>query len=172
MNTNVYCLIVHSAVHPDSWCMPGVSFTEETRADREPHHNRTTAGMMTVTIAVRQRRSTAWYAAAVNSKGGTRLKVLWLSVLICVSGCAWFGAKRPVADPTELVVTGAPPGAVIFVDGVNTGPAPSVRPQVIRVSPGAHEVEVHVGDPVVYREETYVSRGEQRVVTVLSGSHP
>jgi hypothetical protein len=55
---------------------------------------------------------------------------------------------------------------------VNTGPAPSVRPQVIRVSPGAHEVEVHVGDPAVYREETYVSRGEQRVVTVLSGSHP
>ncbi len=103
------------------------------------------------------------------------MKVLWVSVLICVGGCGWFGAKRhPLADPTELVVTGAPSGAVIFVDGVNTGatPTPAVRPQVIRVSPGAHEVEVHVGDPVVYREETYVSRGEQRVVTVLSGSHP
>jgi hypothetical protein len=152
-----------------------MSFTEETHADREPHHNDTTAGMMAVTIAVRQRRSAAWYAAAVNSKGGTRLKLLWVSVLICVGGCGWFGARRQASvDPTELIVTGAPSGAVIFVDGVNTGAAPttSVRPEVIRVSPGAHEVEVHVGDPVVYREETYVSRGEQRVVTVLSGSHP
>ena len=103
------------------------------------------------------------------------LKVLLICALICVSGCSWFGAKRPpLADPTELVVTGAPGGAVIFVDSVNTGaaPHPAVRPQVIRVAPGAHEVEVHVGGRVVYREETYVSRGEQRVVTVLSGSSP
>jgi hypothetical protein len=35
------------------------SFTEATRANREPHHNGTTAGMMAVTNAVRQRRSAA-----------------------------------------------------------------------------------------------------------------
>jgi hypothetical protein len=30
-------------------------------------------------------------------------------------------------------------------------------------------VEIHTGDKVVYREDTYVALGEHRVVTVLSG---
>ncbi len=75
-------------------------------------------------------------------------------------------------DPTELVVTGAPLGSIIVVDGVSGGATPTrdARPQTIRVAPGEHQVEIHLGDPVVYREQTYVGRGEQRIVRVLSGS--
>jgi len=74
-------------------------------------------------------------------------------------------------DPTELIVTGAPAGALIFVDGSQAGleTAVSDHPQVLNVAPGAHKVEIHMGDKVVYREETYVGLGEHRVVTVLSG---
>jgi hypothetical protein len=43
-------------------------------------------------------------------------------------------------------------------------------PQVLRVSPGAHVVEIHMGEPVVYREETEVALGQKQIVTVLSGS--
>jgi hypothetical protein len=43
------------------------------------------------------------------------------------------------------------------------------HPQVLNVAAGAHKVEIHVGDTVVYREDTYVDLGERHVVRVLSG---
>ena len=74
-------------------------------------------------------------------------------------------------DPTEIIVTGAPGGSIILVDGVQTGqetPAGD-HPQVLTVAAGAHKVEIRMDDKIVYREETYVGLGEHRVVTVLSG---
>jgi hypothetical protein len=74
-------------------------------------------------------------------------------------------------DPTEIVVAGAPGGSIVFVDGLQTGHATALNdhPQVLNVAAGAHKVEIHVGDTIVYREDTYVGLGERRVVTVLSG---
>ena len=74
-------------------------------------------------------------------------------------------------DPTEIIVTGAPTGSVVFVDGLQTGQAATANDhtQVLNVAAGAHKVEIHVGDSVVYREDTYVGPGERRVVMVLSG---
>jgi hypothetical protein len=74
-------------------------------------------------------------------------------------------------DPTEIIVTGAPAGSIVFVDGLQTGQptATNDHPQVLNVATGAHKVEIHVGDTVVYREDTYVGLGEHRVVHVLSG---
>jgi len=93
-------------------------------------------------------------------------------VLTCLSACSWFGSRKPrPPDPSELIVTGAPIGSLVFVDGVQTGqPTPSNdHPQALDVAPGAHKVEIHVGDRIVYREDTYVGVGEHRVVIVLSG---
>jgi hypothetical protein len=102
------------------------------------------------------------------------LRVFVLLALTALSACTWFGAKKPpVPDPTELIVTGAPVGSMIFLDGVQQGDAVAVVtvPQILRVAPGAHIVEIRIGDPVVYREETDVAAGEKRIVTVLSGSN-
>jgi hypothetical protein len=74
-------------------------------------------------------------------------------------------------DPSEIIVTGAPVGSLVFVDGVQAG-QPTVandHPQVLDVTAGAHKVEIRVGDTFVYREDTYVGLGERRVVMVLSG---
>jgi len=62
-------------------------------------------------------------------------------------------------------------GSLVFVDGMQTGQtAPhNDQSQVLNVAAGAHIVEIHLGDKVVYREDTYVGSGERRVVTVLSG---
>jgi hypothetical protein len=93
---------------------------------------------------------------------------------LCLPACGWFGSHRqPLADPTELVVTGAAAGSTVFVDGVANGQsvAPNDHARVIRVSPGSHTVEVHLGDSIVYREQTDVARGQHRVITVLSGSN-
>jgi hypothetical protein len=74
-------------------------------------------------------------------------------------------------DPTEIIVTGAPVGSIIFVDGLQAGQATAVsdHPQILKVAAGAHKVEIQVGDKIVYREDTDVGPGEHRVVTVLSG---
>jgi hypothetical protein len=75
-------------------------------------------------------------------------------------------------DPPEIIVTGAPVGSLVFVDGVQTGTAAAHndQSQVLNVAAGTHLVEIHMGDTVVYRETTYVGSGERRVVLVLSGS--
>lgn len=107
------------------------------------------------------------------------MRVLILLALICLGACSaigpgrWFGRGKPAApDPTELIVTGAPPGSTLYVDGVQTGEVgpSSTGPQVVHVVPGPHTVEVRVGHPVVYREQTEPTPGEKRVITVLSGS--
>jgi hypothetical protein len=79
-----------------------------------------------------------------------------LSILaaLLLSACATSTASiAPAASsasaPPGLAVAGAPPGSMLFVDGKNTGtamsydPAPKHRaPLVLRVAPGAHEVEI------------------------------
>jgi hypothetical protein len=100
------------------------------------------------------------------------LKVFLLATLACLSACSWFGSRKtPVPDPTEIIVTGAPTGSIVFVDGMQIGQAATAndRTQVLNVAAGAHKVEIHMGDAVVYREDTYVGRGERYAVRVLSG---
>jgi hypothetical protein len=77
-----------------------------------------------------------------------------------------------VPDPTEIIVTGAPAGSLVFLDGSQAGQAAARNDhsQILDVAAGAHIVEIHMGDTVVYRENTYVGLGERRVVIVLSGS--
>lgn len=99
------------------------------------------------------------------------MKAFLIILLLCVSGCSWFHHKPHAPDPTELVVVGAPVGSLVFVDGVQAGPAKEVakQPQEVDVAPGTHILEVRVGDTVAYREHTYVMPGEKRVISVLSG---
>lgn len=103
---------------------------------------------------------------------GTPLKAFLIVLLLCVSGCSWFHRKPHVPDPTELVVVGAPVSSIVFVDGVQAGQAKEVanQPQEVAVAPGTHVLEVRMGDTVAYRENTYVTPGEKRVISVLSGT--
>jgi hypothetical protein len=101
------------------------------------------------------------------------LRVFVLITLACLSACSWFHSRKPpLPDPTEIMVTGAPAGSLVFVDGVQTGQptATNGHSQILNVTAGTHKVEIHAGDTIVYREDTYVAPGERRIVTVLSGS--
>jgi hypothetical protein len=99
------------------------------------------------------------------------LRILVLLTLVFLSACSWFHKKPQVPNPTEIIVTGAPAGSVVYVDGTQAAQALAVNdhPQILNVTAGAHQVEIHVGDSVVYREDTYVGPGEHRTVRVLSG---
>jgi len=97
------------------------------------------------------------------------MRIFLLMTLAGLAACSWFGSRRspPVPDPTEIIVTGAPAGSLVFVDGSQAGQAATRndQSQILDVAAGAH-----IGDTVVYRENTSVGRGERRVVIVLSGS--
>jgi len=104
----------------------------------------------------------------------SRLKPLLPIALLCLSGCSWLHArKQPAPAQTELIVTGAPADSVLFIDGLQSGQATQAgnRPRVLEVAPGAHTVEVKMGDTVAYRENTYVEAGQERVISVLSGAN-
>jgi hypothetical protein len=92
--------------------------------------------------------------------------------LVCLSGCHWFGFRRAqTPDPTEIIVTGAPKGSLVFIDDVQSGEptASNNHPQMLNVTAGSHTVEIRMAAVVVYREDTYVAAGEHRVINVLSG---
>jgi len=101
------------------------------------------------------------------------VKIVLMLTLACLSGCSWLGWHRssPPPNPSEIIVTGAPRNARIFVDGAPSGEAVTRNDQseILDVPPGAHKIEVHLNEAIVYREDTYVGPGEHRVVTVLSG---
>ena len=102
------------------------------------------------------------------------MKILMIVALTVLSGCSWFHRKPPPPPvPPQLIVTGAPAGSTVFVDGAQQGQSAELndRPQLLSVVEGTHVVEIHRGDTVVYRENIYVKNGEKRVVTVLSGSN-
>ncbi len=62
-------------------------------------------------------------------------------------------------------------GSLVFIDGVQVGQAAANndQSQVLDVAAGTHQVEIHMDNRVVYREDTYVGPGERRVVIVKSG---
>jgi hypothetical protein len=68
-------------------------------------------------------------------------------------------AVRTVDTRPAIAVTGAPPGTVLYVDGAPVGDATAFdgRPDVLRVEPGTHELEVRDrGGQVVFRERVFV----------------
>jgi hypothetical protein len=102
------------------------------------------------------------------------LKTFIILALVSLAGCSWFHARSKAPAPLpELVVTGAPAGSSIFIDDVQNGQVAEVngKPQILSVPAGMHVVEVRTGATVIYREQTYVSATDNRVINVLSGIH-
>jgi hypothetical protein len=100
------------------------------------------------------------------------LKLSLIVLAVLLSGCSWFHRKPVAPPPAQFIVTGAPQGSVLFIDGVQAGPAKEagLQSQVVDVTPGTHILEVKVGDAVVYREDSDIDAGKKRVITVLSGT--
>jgi hypothetical protein len=102
------------------------------------------------------------------------VKIWVVLALMSVSACSWFhGHPKGPAPLPEVVVTGAPAGSAIYVDDVQNGQVAEVngKPQVLSVPAGPHVFEVRAGSTVIYREQAYISTGDNRVINVLSGIH-
>jgi hypothetical protein len=76
------------------------------------------------------------------------LRIFVVLALAWLSACSWFTSKKAqLPKATEIVVTGAPAGSIVFVDGAQAGQAAALndRPQILNVAAGSHKVEVLSG---------------------------
>ena len=100
-----------------------------------------------------------------------------LTILVAIAalaGCMPQTTVRTGMSPPTLMVTGAPSGAILFVDGLDMGSAAQYdgNPKVLAVLEGTHQVEVRLGTSVVYREKAFVSSGRSHNVAVAAAVSP
>ena len=100
-----------------------------------------------------------------------------LAILVAIAalaGCMPQTTVRTGMSPPTLMVTGAPSGALLFVDGLDMGSAAQYdgNPKVLAVLEGTHQVEVRFGSNVVHREKAFVSSGQSHTVAVGGAATP
>jgi uncharacterized lipoprotein YajG len=98
-----------------------------------------------------------------------------LIAVAALAGCALphTTVSTGMPQPT-MIVTGAPTGSVLVVDGLDMGSAAQYNgnPKVLAVLEGTHQVEVRLGANVVFREKAFVSSGQSHTVAVAGAVSP
>jgi hypothetical protein len=97
------------------------------------------------------------------------------ALVLTLSACALpqttvrTGSMQP-----SLIVTGAPAGAVLIVDGLAMGAALQYdgHPKTLAVLEGPHQVEVRNGSSDIYNAKVFVSSGETHTIAILPGTAP
>jgi len=101
-----------------------------------------------------------------------RTGIVWAAFLLLTACALPQTTVRSGSSPPGLVVKGAPAGSILFVDGLQVGPAAQYdgNPKVLTVLEGVHTVEIRVGSNVVYSEKSLATSGETHTVTVIAGT--
>ena len=104
------------------------------------------------------------------------MKPLIVVVLVAtLAACAMpqTTVRTGMSAPT-LIVTGAPAGSILFVDGLRVGSATQFTgtPNVLAVLEGTHQIDVRLGETVVYHEKAFVSSGQSHTVAVGGAVSP
>ena len=97
------------------------------------------------------------------------MRALSLAVVLALTlGCAYGGgATRSVDDAPTVSVTGAPEGAILYVDGVEFGLASRFTASTpVEVIPGVHLIEIRLGTSVLHSEKIYSGTGTTTSVTM------
>jgi hypothetical protein len=94
--------------------------------------------------------------------------------IAALTGCMPQTTVRTGMSPPTLMVTGAPSGSELVVDGLDMGSAAQYdgNPKVLAVLEGTHQVEVRLGSNVVHREKAFVSSGQSHTVAVRGAVSP
>jgi len=83
-----------------------------------------------------------------------------LFALALVTGCPPPTTVVRTADTRpSIAIAGAPEGSLLFVDGLQVGPAPaySGQPNVLLLEPGVHDVEIRSPEGAsLYRQKVFV----------------
>ncbi len=65
---------------------------------------------------------------------------------------------RTVDDRPTLAFKGAPEGALLYIDGLNMGPAGQYdgETKVLTIEPGTHTVRITVNNEAIYEQRVFV----------------
>ena len=93
------------------------------------------------------------------------------AALLLAGTCSCAMPATTVSTPDSrpsLAVQGAPPGALLFVDGIQVGEAAaySGTPLVLRVEPGTHDVEVRTPAGAVILKQRVFIESETKTLQV------
>lgn len=96
-------------------------------------------------------------------------KLLAVSLMILLAACSTPSTvvKTPDTRPS-IAFEGAPEGAVLFLDGVRTGPANQYdgQPNILRVEPGTHVVTIKGADGAILLEKKVFVESELKTIKV------
>ena len=101
------------------------------------------------------------------------MRLVATMLLATLAGCTLPQTSvKSGSSPPVLTIKGAPADSVLYVDGLQIGPASRYdgNPTVLAVLQGVHRVEVREGDRTIYADRAFVSSGETHVITIVSGA--
>jgi len=98
---------------------------------------------------------------------------LWLSIVIglFLTGCTMPETRIQSSDSRpKLAVQGAPESSVLFVDGLEIGPANEYngKPGILTIEPGTHEIMVRSSEGATLHQQTIFVESEIKTI-VLTG---
>jgi len=101
----------------------------------------------------------------MNMKKTLSLLSLFLVFVVCACAMPTTTVKT-VDDRPTLAFKGAPEGAILYVDGINMGPAAqySGEPRVLAVEPGTHTVRVTINNQVLYEQRVFVEGSLKTII--------
>jgi hypothetical protein len=86
-------------------------------------------------------------------------KTLLGLILALICGCVMpVTTVKTIDDRPALAFKGAPEGALLFVDGLNMGPANDYNgnPKILIVQPGTHMLRIFANGSVIYEQRVFV----------------
>lgn len=100
-------------------------------------------------------------------------KILYTMFLFAVmAGCVYPNQQiQTLDDRPSLHIVGAPQDAVLYVDGLEIGPAKKYdgKPDVLLLNPGTHSIQIRQGNNVLRSLDVFLGDGTHREIK-LSGT--
>jgi PBP1b-binding outer membrane lipoprotein LpoB len=82
-----------------------------------------------------------------------------LALAMALGSCAMPNTTvRTVDDRPSLAIKGAPPTAILLVDGIPMGVANQYdgEPRTLTVEPGSHTVGIAIGNQIIFEQRVFV----------------
>ena len=94
---------------------------------------------------------------------------LVIIALAALAGCSYPSSRTEISDERpSIALSGAPKGSVVFVDGLEMGPATKFdgRNNVLMLEPGNHVIRILLGNDVLLTERIFLSGQATRTLLV------
>ena len=91
------------------------------------------------------------------------------SLIFLLGGCVYPNQQvQTVDDRPGISIVGAPSGAILYIDGLEIGPAHRFdgNPNYLIIEPGKHHVEIRQGTELLHSVDIYAGEGTMREISL------